>query len=432
MLVCSLLCCGAVFASEKGLPTAAPEALGFSTAQLGHIGATMQQYVDDENLPGFLTVVARDGKIVHFETVGMRDRENQKPVHPDTIFRIYSMSKPITSVAAMMLLEEGHFALDTPISEFLPEFKDMQVYTPEQTETFSAQNQITVKHLLMHTAGFTYGWGNKPVDERYRELKVMEKGSTLADMARKLSDIPLVHEPGQKWTYGVSTDLLGYLVQVVSGMPFEEFLQTRIFGPLGMADTAFAVPSEKVDRFAALYRAKKEGPPELRPDRRISDDEIRFFPSGGGGLVSTAADYMRFSQMLLNGGELEGVRILLPETVETMRYPHHDGWFGLGFSIVPDKTQKSEKDEKDDEKDEKSDKDDEQAKDDDEKDDDGDAAEKKTPESPGSFSWGGAAATTFWIDPEKRVIGLLMTQILNNRYPFQRDFKRLTYQALTE
>ncbi|MCY3549187.1 MAG: serine hydrolase [Candidatus Poribacteria bacterium] len=380
----------------QGLPMAVPEAVGVSAERLERIRPVMQGYVDKGQLPGFLTVVARRGKIVHFETIGMRDVENNEPVEADTIFRIYSMSKPITSVAVMMLYEEGHFQLGTPVSRFIPEFKDMKVYNEDQTEILDAKRKITVKHLLMHTAGFTYGWGNKPVDARYKEAKILEPSSTLADMVVKLGKIPLVHEPGEKWTYGVSTDVLGYLVEVVSGMPFEEFLRIRLFEPLGMVDTAFSVPSEKRNRLAALYRPTKENGLERTKRAAIAIDEFTFFPSGGGGLVSTAADYMRFSQMLLNGGELDGVRILGKKTVELMRYPHHNNRFGLGFAIVTDRNPPN------------------------------------ILESVGNFSWGGAAATTFWIDPKEELVAVLMTQLLNNRYPFQQQFKVLTYQALTE
>ena len=386
----------ASFAFGQGLPMTVPEEVGVSTKRLKRIRSLLQGYYNSGQVSGFLTVVARRGKIVHFETIGMRDFEDSKPMEPDTIFHIYSMSKPITSVAVMMLYEEGHFQLDTPVSGFIPEFKDMKVYNKDQTEILDAKKKITIKHLLMHTAGLTYGWGNKPVDALYREAKIREPGSTLADMVRKLGDIPLVHEPDERWTYSVSTDVLGYLVEVVSGMPFEEFLQTRLFEPLGMVDTAFSVPPEKRDRLATLYRRTKENGLERTQRAAIPDDEFTYFPSGGGGLVSTAADYMRFSQMLLNGGELDGVRILGKKTVELMRYPHHDDWFGLGFRVVT----------------------------------------RKNPpnilNSVGSFSWGGAAATTFWIDPQEELVGLLMTQLRNNRYPFQQQFKVLTYQALTE
>ena len=411
-----------------------PEEVGFSAERLERIRPVMQGYVDDGRIAGFLTVVARRGKIVHFETIGMGDIENNKPIEADTIFRIHSMSKPITSVAVMMLYEEGHFQLDTPVSKFIPEFKNMKVYNDDQTEILDAKKEVTIKHLLTHTAGIIYGWGGEPADKRFREAKIFAPGTTLAGMARKLSTVPLVHEPGEEWTYGVSTDLLGYLVEVVSGMPFEKFLQTRLFEPLGMVDTAFSVPVEKLDRFAALYELNKEGwmkgdkdkkkkmdadkekKKEMKGDNEqkmmlervdkdppLENDEIRFFPGGGGGLVSTAPDYMRFSQMLLNGGELDGARILDKKTVELMRYPHHDGWFGLGFSVVNDKESK----------------------------DTDDKEPKDTPESIGSYSWGGAAGTIFWIDPEKELIGLLMTQISDVSSSHD-QFKMLTYQAIVD
>ncbi|MYA72528.1 beta-lactamase family protein [Candidatus Poribacteria bacterium] len=391
-----LLFCVAAFAFGQGLPMTVPEEVGVSAKRLKRIRSLLQGYYNSGQVSGFLTVVARRGKIVHFETIGMRDVENSKPIESDTIFHIYSMSKPITSVAVMMLYEEGHFQLGTPVSRFIPEFENMKVYNEDQTEILDAKKKITIKHLLMHTAGLTYGWGNKPVDTRYKEAKIREPGSTLADMVKKLGNIPLVHEPNEKWTYSVSTDVLGYLVEVVSGMPFEEFLQKRLFEPLGMVDTGFSVPPEKRDRLATLYRRTKENGIERTKRAAIPDDEFTFFPSGGGGLVSTAADYMRFSQMLLNGGELEGVRILGKKTVELMRYPHHNNRFGLGFAIVTDRNPPN------------------------------------ILESVGNFSWGGAAATTFWIDPQEELVGLLMTQLLNNRYPFQQQFKVLTYQALTE
>ena len=388
---------------------------GVSAERLERIRPVMQNYVDDGRIPGFLTAVARRGKIVHFETIGMRDVENSKPVESDTIFRIYSMSKPITSVAVMMLYEEGHFQLDTPVSDFIPEFKNMKVYNEDQTEILDAKKAVTVKHLLTHTAGLVYGWGNESIDKRYQKANLFQPGTPLGDTIKRLSEIPLAHEPGERWTYGVSTDVLGYLVEVVSGIPFEKFLQTRMFEPLGMVDTAFSVPVEKLDRFAAVYqlttkdgmkggkdkekkmedgkdkgkgiKGDKEEKMKLErvdKDPRLASGEIRFFPGGGGGLVSTASDYMRFCQMLLNGGELDGVRILKKETVELMRYPHYNGWFGLGFSVVNDKKSKDLDDE-------------------DSTDKDDDKELKDTPESVGSYSWGGAAGTLFWIDPEKEV-----------------------------
>ena len=265
---CLLLSGITAFASAQGLPTAVPEQVGVSAERLERIRPAMQDYVDNGNIAGFLTAVARRGKIVHFETIGMQDIENNKPMAADTLFRIHSMSKPITSVAVMMLYEEEHFQLDTPISKFIPEFKNMEVYNDDQTEISDAKNAVTVKHLLTHTAGIIYGWGGEPADKRFQEAKIFAPGTTLADMAQKLSTVPLVHEPGEEWTYGVSTDLLGYLVEVVSGMPFEEFLQTRLFKPLGMVDTAFSVPLEKLDRFAALYELNKESRTKAEKDKK--------------------------------------------------------------------------------------------------------------------------------------------------------------------
>ena len=203
----------ASFAFGQGLPMTVPEEVGVSAKRLKRIRSLLQGYYNSGQVSGFLTVVARRGKIVYFETIGMRDAENSKPIEPDTIFHIYSMSKPITSVAVMMLYEEGHFQLNTPVSDFIPEFENMKVYNEDQTEILDAKKKITIKHLLMHTAGLTYGWGNKPVDTLYREAKIREPGSTLADMVKKLGNIPLVHEPNEKWTYSVSTDVLGYLVE---------------------------------------------------------------------------------------------------------------------------------------------------------------------------------------------------------------------------
>ncbi len=396
--ICLLACGGATVLPEHGLPTTVPADVGFSAEKLDEIAPTLQGYVDKGQTPGFLTAVARKGKIVHFETVGMQDVENEKPVEADTIFRIYSMSKPITSVAVMILYQDGHFQLDDPVEKYIPEFKDMKVFNEEQTETYDAKTKMTIKHLLTHTSGLVYGWGDKPIDKLYGELRIFRRGSTLEEMVQKLAKIPLLHEPGQRWTYGVSTDVLGYLVEVVSGMPFEDFLQNRLFLPLSMVDTAFSVPKEKVEKFAALYRPTEEGGLQLARNAPLANDDLSFFPSGGGGLVSTTADYLRFCQMLLNGGELDGVRILSEENVKLMHYPHFQrrgGTFGLGFGIATGEN-------------------------------DGEARRAK-----GSYSWGGAAATIFWIDPENELVAVLMTQLLSNRYGFGGDFERLTYQALT-
>jgi len=384
---------------EHGLPMAVPEDVGFSSEKLEKITSALQGYVDKEQTPGFLAAIARKGKIVHFETVGMQDIENEKPVQTDTIFRIYSMSKPITTVAVMILYDEGRIKLDDPVENYIPAFKDMKVFNNQQTQSHTAKNKMTIKHLLTHTSGLTYGWGDKPVDKLYAKLKVFEPDSTLAEKVEKLSKIPLVFEPGRRWKYGVSTDVLGYLVEIVSEMPFEEFLQKKIFKPLAMVDTGFSVPLTNVERFSAIYRPNEAGELKLVRKPPLATDNVSFFPSGGGGIVTTAADYLRFCQMLLKNGELDGVRILKTETVELMCYPHQqyhrDGWsYGFGVHVVTRKNYGN------------------------------------NGRSSGSFSGGGLAATNFWIDPERELIGILMTQLMNNRYPFQTEFRKLTYQAL--
>ncbi len=386
---------------EYGLPMAAPEDVGISSEKLDEIAPTLQGYVDKGQTPGFLTAIARKGKVVHFETIGMGDIENEKPVESNTIFRIYSMSKPITTVAVMILYDEGRIKLDDPVENYISSFKDMKVFNNQQTQTHIAKNKMTIKHLLTHTSGLTYGWGDRPIDKLYTKLKVFEPDSTLAEKVEKLSNLPLVFEPGRRWKYGVSTDVLGYLVEVVSEMPFEEFLQKKIFKPLGMVDTGFSVPQTKVDRFAAIYRSTETGELKLVGKPPLATDNVTFFPSGGGGFVSTAADYLRFCQMLLNNGELDGVRILREKTAKLMRYPHQEyhreGWsYGFGFHVVTRKNY------------------------------------GKNGRSPGSFSGGGLAATNFWIDPERELIGILMTQLMNNRYPFQGEFRKLAYQALID
>ena len=395
--ICIVVCSTDSYATEYGLQMVEPEKVGVSSEGLDKIEPILQGFVDKGQLPGFLTVIARKGNIVHFEPIGMQDIENKKPVETDTIFRIYSMSKPITSVAVMILYDEGHIKLDDPVEKYIPEFKDLKVFNNQQTKSHTAKNKMTIKHLLTHTSGLTYGWGDRPVDKLYNKLKVFDSDSTLAEKIEKLSKIPLVFEPGKRWKYGVSTDVLGYLVEVVSGIPFEEYLKKKLFKPLGMDDTGFSVPPSKVERFARIYRSTEAG--GLNPVGKppLATDNVTFFPSGGGGLVSTAADYLRFCQMLLNGGELDGVRILKKETVELMHYPHQkyhrDGWsYGFGFHVVTQKNLRSA----------------------------------------GTFSGGGLAGTSFWIDPEKELIGILMTQILNNQYPFQREFMKHAYQALTD
>ena len=389
-----------------GLPRAVPEDVGISTSRLARIAPVMQNYVDNGKIPCALTMIARRGKLVHFEKFGMQDIAAAKPIQFDTIFRLYSMTKPITSVAVMMLYEEGHFQLTTPISEFVPYFKDMKVYTEDGSAIVDAEREVTIKHLLAHTAGLIYesDRDNHPIDQRYEDADLY--GGDLASMIQKLGDIPLLHQPGDAWHYGMSTDILGYLVEVVSGMPFATFLRTRIFDPLGMNDTGFSVRVENAHRYSKVYDyVKGSGLKEIEKVHAATGP-LSFFHSGGGGLQSTAADYLRFCQMVLNDGELDGVRLLGRKTTELVTMSHvPPDWlapkrtgtsFGLGFSVVTN------------------------------------VADTHTIGSLGTCSWGGMASTTFWIDPVEELIAILMTQVVNVDCPFHAQFRTLTYQALTE
>jgi len=387
-----------------GVPFVEPEKVGMSTERLNRIAPALQRWVDRGKIPGALTLIAREGKIVYLDKVGMQDVAIGKPIEFNTIFRIYSMTKPITSVAVMMLYEEGHFQLNTPVSEFIPAFKDMKVYTEGGTDIVDTERDMTIKHLLTHTSGLIYGGdGEHPIHEQYRQANFY--GGSLADMVQALGNIPLAHHPGDFWSYGMSTDVLGYLVEVVSGMPFEEFLKTRILGPLVMLDTTFSVPVGMAARYATLYEPAEDGGIQVIERAPVSIGPRSFFHSGGAGLQSTGPEYLRFCQMLLNGGELDGVRLLGRKTVDFMRMDHiHEDFhphdregcgFGLGFSVVRD------------------------------------VAQTQILGSEGTFSWGGLASTTFWIDPVEDLVALLMTQLIGDS-PFHAQFRVLTYQAIND
>ena len=389
---------------DYGIPRAVPEEVGMSAARLERIAPVMQRWIDDGKIPGALTMIAREGRLVHFEKFGMQDVASSKPIEFDTIFRIYSMTKPITSVAVMMLYEEGHFQLNTSVSEFIPAFKDMKVYANHGDAIVDVEREMTVKHLLTHTAGLIYGgdWVH-PINDRYREADFY--GGDLKHMAQELGNIPLLHQPGDAWNYGMSTDVLGYLVEVVSGMSFAEFLKKRIFEPLDMVDTDFSVPEEKADRYATLYEPTEDGGIQVLENAPVSSGPLSFYHSGGAGLQSTAADYLRFCQMMLNEGELDGARLLGRKTVELIRMNHiSEDWqplwrtgsgFGLGFAVVTN------------------------------------VAETHSLGSVGTYSWGGLASTTFWIDPVEELIGILMTQLIGDA-PFHPQFRVLTYQSIID
>jgi CubicO group peptidase (beta-lactamase class C family) len=373
----------------------------------------MQRYIDQKLIAGIVTLVARRGRVLHFERFGLRDIEAHRPMELDTIFRIYSMTKPITSVALMMLYERGLFHLNDPVSKFIPEFKKAKVLVTEG-ELADLEREITIRDLLTHTAGLSYGDEEDfPVDELYRQADLFGAGITLEEMVHRLTSLPLVHQPGEVWRYSVATDVVGYLVQVISDMPFADFLDEKIHQPLGMKDTAFFVPPAKMERFAEVYGQTEKGTLEVLDVATAGDySETVRLHSGGHGLVSTAADYLRFAQMLLNGGELDGVRLLGPRTVELMTTNHlppsllpiamgeeqMPGFgFGLGFSVLID------------------------------------AAQAGILASVGTHGWGGWASTMFWIDALEQLIGILLLQYIpSGTYPIREDFRTLVYQALTD
>jgi len=408
-----------VSAFSHELPMVEPEAVGLSTERLSRVDKVMEKYVAHQEIPGGVTLLARHGKIAHLGTYGMMDVEAGKPMTPDTIFRIASMTKPITSVAVMMLYEEGHFRLHEPVSKFIPAFKEMHVLPPEDAEDsvspVPAIRQITIWNLLTHTSGLTYHW-NERLGPTYNEAGIthglLQDESTLAEKMKILATIPLLHQPGEKVEYGLSIDVLGYLVEVVSGMPFNEFLAERIFKPLRMTDTHFFIPETKRERLATVYERTGGGPimrkskePTVQGSVIYSTDYPYNGPqtyfSGGAGLVSTASDYARFTQMMLNGGELDGVRLLSRKTVEFMTTDQLAAMgvgsgFGLGFSIVRD------------------------------------ASNLRDIGSVGAYGGGGFFFTSFFIDPQEQMLGLFMCQVHPGGSDLAERIRILYYQAIAD
>ncbi len=394
--------------------TITPEQGGFSAQRLERLNGCMQRYVDEGKSAGILTLIARRGAVLHLEAHGMRDIAAGKAMQPDTLFRIYSMTKPITSVAVMMLMEEGLLRLNDAVETYIPCFKDSLVYTPRKAVDFDLlplQRPITIHDLLTHTSGLSYGFDpHSHIDELYRQQIWQrledEPELPLAKQVEVIAALPLAHQPGSAFRYSVATDVLGYLVEVISGRPFDVFLKERIFEPLGMGDTAFCVPPEKYDRLSAVYGPAEDGGLKqieaAYPNRFTLSGRA---PSGGGGLVSSIGDYLRFAQMLLNHGELDGVRLLGRKTVEYMtcnhlppgHYPFDDPTYGLGLGgyVVID------------------------------------LGRSATLGSLGNFGWGGAAATKFWVDYREQMVAILMQQFMpDNTYPIQADFTNLVYQAM--
>jgi CubicO group peptidase (beta-lactamase class C family) len=413
-----------------------PESAGMSAAAFDRIQNHLKsRYIDAGRFPGTQLMVFRRGKLVHSAVQGFADIERGVAVKDDTIFRIYSMTKPITSVAFMMLVEEGRVALDEPVHRYIPEWKNLGVFQAGLMPAFLTRppsRPMQIVDLMRHTSGLTYGFQQRSnVDAAYREMKIgeVEKAGTLQSMIADLAKIPLEFSPGEAWNYSVSTDVIGYLIGQISGMPFEQFLQERIFDPLEMKDTGFFVPSAKAHRLAACYSASPQGAMTFHAtDRKggltLQDDPATSsflspptFISGGGGLCSTAADYLTFCRALLNGGELGGVRLIGPKTLALMTSNHlpggrtlpelsrslfseatyHGIGFGLGFSVTLD------------------------------------PAKTLIPGSAGEYAWGGAATTSFWIDPAEELIAIFMTQVLpSTATPIRRELRAMIYAAIAE
>lgn len=398
------------------LPEAAPDSVGMSSERLKRLDATFQKIIDDKELPGVTLTIARKGKLVYQKSFGFQDREKATPMSDDSIFRIYSMTKPIASVAAMILVEEGKLNLAEPISKYIPEFKEMKVGVDSvdangvaSFKTVPAKRQISVQDLLRHTSGLTYGAplnDNTTVQKMYKEAGLGLTATSLADFVKALAKLPLQWEPGTTYEYSYSVDVLGRVVEVASGKNLDEFLRERILGPLKMNDTHFILPGEKLSRLA-------EPQPNPQTGERLAlldfTKPTTFF-AGGHGLASTAGDYTRFCQMMLNGGELEGARILGSRTVAYMASNHvgpaigvgtvwnpGDGYgFGLGFAVRKEN------------------------------------GLAPWPGSIGDYYWGGYAGTYFWMDPKEQLTVTYMSQEINRRNHYRILLRDLVYQALMD
>jgi CubicO group peptidase (beta-lactamase class C family) len=402
----------------------AAESVGLSSQRLAQIDRHLRdRYLETGRMKGTVLLVARKGEVAHLSAQGLADAERGAPMRDDTIVRIYSMTKPITSAAFMMLVEEGRVALDDPVSRYIPEWANLGVYDGGFMETFRTkpcERPMLIVDLLRHTSGLTYGFQQRTnIDAAYRKLGIgeVEKRGDLDSFIAQLAALPLEFSPGTAWNYSVATDVLGYLIGKISGMSFQAFLHERLLGPLGMVDTDFFVPESKRGRFAACYGLGPKGV-ALQDDPTTSTYlSPPGFYSGGGGLVSTAADYLRFCQMILNGGTLDGRQYLSPKTIELMGQNHLPGnreltdmsrslfseaaygglGFGLGFSTTINQ------------------------------------ANNLIPSSLGDLSWGGAASTAFWIDPREELICIFLTQLLpSSAYPIRRELRTMVYSAFTE
>ena len=403
-----------------------PDGAGFDAKRLGRITEHLnRRYIEPQKIAGCQTVVARHGEVGYFSSLGSMDLERGKPVGEDTIWRIYSMTKPITGVALMTLYEHGHFQLDDPVHRFIPEWRDLKVAEKQpdgSTQLVEPERPMSVRDALMHMTGLGWGIEGPLLMDRFLEAMAIVRGGpngTLQTMIENLADKPLVFHPGTRWLYGLSTDLCGRLVEVISGQRFDDYLRTEIFGPLQMRDTAFSVPDTEIDRFAASYARRRDKTLKLLddPERSLYRSEPSFL-SGGGGLVSTTEDYLRFCRMLLGGGELDGVRILGRKTVELMTINHlpgeeelrqfalpggygETGFDGVGFGLTMAVGLGQ--------------------------------AETQAIGSKGDFYWGGAASTIFWVDPTEDLIAIFMTQLMpSGTFNFRGQLKSIIYPAIVD
>jgi CubicO group peptidase (beta-lactamase class C family) len=401
-----------------------PESVGLNSEQLNRVGEHLRgRYVDTGKIPGSLALVARHGKVCYLDVAGQRDVERGEPMTADTIFRIYSMTKPITSVAIMTLFEKGLLSLTDPVHRYIPSWRNLQVRTGGSLPLFTTEacnRPMTIRDLLMHTSGLTYDFMNQTnVDYAYRKLQVGNPAPdyTLQKMIDDLAQLPLEFSPGSRWNYSVATDVLGYLVEVISGKSLPEYLSETIFKPLGMDDTGFEITPDKVPRFASCYQRNVAKELVCHDDGQNSQFTNRSFYSGGGGLLSTVGDYYRFSQMLANGGTLDGQRIIGSRTLDFMTRNHLPGGvdmsqfamgsfsetvyegvgFGLGFASKVD------------------------------------AGQNGFPATEGSYFWGGLASTLFWVDPEEELVVIFMTQLMpSSVFNFRGQLEALIYAALDD
>jgi len=415
-LLCTLILIVVAPLQAAELEQVRPEEVGFSSERLDKIMEFVRRDIEAGKLAGAVTMVARHGKIVEYEAAGTYGLDNDRPMDKDALFRIYSMSKPITTVAAMMLYEEGRFQLGDPVYKYLPEFEDQKIL--HDGELVAPESPMTVEELMSHTAGLTYGWANDHAAEIAYQQANLSDSKDLDEFVARLAELPLRFEPGTRYHYSVATDVLGAMIERLSGMTLEDFFQQRIFEPLGMHDTFFNVPEGKLDRLVSNhYWDAEAGRMAVIPvDRARPPTGVTLF-SGGGGLISTAMDYMIFCEMLREGGSYNGVRILGPKTVQYMTMNHltdevrnngageypashlYPGQsFGLGFGVITDPGQ------------------------------------SQVISSKGEYSWGGAANTKFWIDPEEDLVAILMSQFLGSPWSDETRYnmKIATYQALTE